>query len=195
MSPDDRHCRICRRWEMKETVLASGCRQCRILLNCILRRSSEITRVSRAFQGSRTLYCPYCASLVGIGCIYLNMGENAKKTWEWHNTVVGEGYQARGVVRQRVSEEPATVKVIDMRAPAGRLTEKVTREADKVREGDKTSRNKEEKKKSKSSKHKRRTNSDSDSDDHNSRSQSKKARFNPLLQALSIRLRDNLSSV
>lgn len=120
------------------------------------------------------------------------MGENAKKTWEWHNTVVGEGYQARGVVRQRVSEEPATVKVIDMRGPESKILEKMSRGDDK-----KVSKHKDKKKKSKSSKHKRRTHSDSESDseNHKSRSGTKKARFNPLLQALSIRLRDNLSTV
>jgi hypothetical protein len=41
------------------------------------------------------------------------MGDNASANWAWHNTVVGQGYQAKGVVRQR---EATTVKVIDYRS-------------------------------------------------------------------------------
>mmetsp|Transcript_33043 Transcript_33043/g.31481 ORF Transcript_33043/g.31481 Transcript_33043/m.31481 type:complete len:148 (+) Transcript_33043:141-584(+) len=40
------------------------------------------------------------------------MGENASANWAWHNTIVGQGYQAKGVVRQR---EATTLKVVDYR--------------------------------------------------------------------------------
>lgn len=40
------------------------------------------------------------------------MGDNASANWAWHNTVVGQGYQAKGVVRQR---KATTAKVIDYR--------------------------------------------------------------------------------
>lgn len=40
------------------------------------------------------------------------MGDNATASWGWHNTVVGEGYQAKGVVRQ---PGPNSVKVLDLR--------------------------------------------------------------------------------
>lgn len=43
------------------------------------------------------------------------MGDNASANWAWHNTIVGQGYQAKGVVRQR---EATTVKVIDFTSAA-----------------------------------------------------------------------------
>jgi hypothetical protein len=110
------------------------------------------------------------------------MGENAKKTWDWHNTVVGAGYQAKGVVRQRVAEEPPATKVVDMRPQATRIE---TRPAKFVEE-------KSSKKSSKSSKEKRRKGSDTEEAGTSSR---KRAKFNPLLQALSVRLRDNISNI
>jgi hypothetical protein len=118
------------------------------------------------------------------------MGENAKKTWDWHNTVVGVGYQAKGVVRQRVSEEPAPIKVKDMRGPVevpdaqkpSKKEPEVTKTKDKEE--------KKAKKKKDSRKHKKRHDSDESSDDQSP--PSKRSKFNPLLQALSVRLRDNL---
>lgn len=44
------------------------------------------------------------------------MGENANSKWEWHNTSVGSGYQALGVVRQQ-SYGSEKMKIIDMRGP------------------------------------------------------------------------------
>ena len=38
------------------------------------------------------------------------------KSWEWHNTEVGVGYQAKHVVRQKTFA-PITDKIIDMRGP------------------------------------------------------------------------------
>lgn len=119
------------------------------------------------------------------------MGENAKKTWDWHNTVVGSGYQAKGVVRQRVSEQPAPVKVIDMRAPEKNnfslSTSKINTTVKERKE------DKKHKKKKKDSKEKRKKYSDSeDSSEDDHRSKRHKSRFDPILQALSVRLRDNL---
>jgi hypothetical protein len=45
------------------------------------------------------------------------MGDNALANWEWKNTVVGEGYQAKGVIRQRTAQTTAPVKVTNMSAP------------------------------------------------------------------------------
>ena len=42
------------------------------------------------------------------------MGENAKVRWEWHNNEVGEGYQARGVVRQSSISCTSKERIIDM---------------------------------------------------------------------------------
>ena len=28
------------------------------------------------------------------------MGDNAKQSWSWHNNEIGQGYQAKGVIRQ-----------------------------------------------------------------------------------------------
>jgi hypothetical protein len=33
------------------------------------------------------------------------MGDNATASWAWHNTVVGQGYQAKGVIRQPGSNQ------------------------------------------------------------------------------------------
>ncbi len=114
------------------------------------------------------------------------MGENAKKTWDWHNTVVGVGYQAKGVVRQRVGEEIAP-KVLDMRSKAQDPAEKgKTQSVDRTMHREKKKERKENK-----TKHRRRSNS-SDSDEMELPPKKKSGKFNPLLQALSIRLRDNL---
>ena len=64
------------------------------------------------------------------------MGENAAKSWEWHNTVVGSGYQAKSVIRQRqaaVDLQPGFVvgtgdgidrhKFIDMRGSSSLASE------------------------------------------------------------------------
>jgi hypothetical protein len=44
------------------------------------------------------------------------MGENAKKTWEWHNVVVGQGYQAKGVIRQPGSSSSYAVTDLSKRS-------------------------------------------------------------------------------
>ena len=96
------------------------------------------------------------------------MGDNATKKWEWHNTVVGEGYAARGVVRQRTVT--SQVSYVDMSRPPQDVTEV---EKDQGRE--KRRREKKEKK----DKHKRQRREETSS-------------FNPMLQLLARRLR-NLS--
>lgn len=127
------------------------------------------------------------------------MGDNARKTWEWHNTVVGEGYQAKGVVRQRVSEPPAAIKIVDMRASSSVGPDKVTSEdADiklKKSSSHETDKKSKKKKKDKDSKRKHsRRRSYSESSEDSGEPVRKKSRFNPLLQALSVRIRDNLHS-
>lgn len=90
-----------------------------------------------------------------------------------------------------MSEEPAPVKVMDMRGPAAAVpaaqkTNKKEPEVAKPKEKEE----KKEKKKKESRKHKRRHDSDESSDDQSPTA--KRSKFNPLLQALSVRLRDNL---
>jgi hypothetical protein len=48
------------------------------------------------------------------------MGDNATQNWEWHNVAVGEGYQARGVVRQKTvpTIPSSSYKIVDMSAPS-----------------------------------------------------------------------------
>jgi hypothetical protein len=94
------------------------------------------------------------------------MGENAKKSWEWHNTVVGEGYQARGVVRQRVGEFQSVGKVIDMRGPVQKVgaTDLQAKHLDS---------------------------SVSKSERRDSSNKPPSLKFNPLLQALSNKLEEN----
>lgn len=117
------------------------------------------------------------------------MGENAKKSWEWHNTEVGAGYQAKGVVRQRVAEHNQVTKIVDMRMSTGpQATEISAGNRDKVTEENRKEKKK-DKKREKSKKH-RRDESDDSSVERQPRRQ--RMKFNPLLQALSVRLRDNL---
>lgn len=122
-------------------------------------------------------------TLPGLPISTTDMGENAKKSWDWHNTVIGEGYQAKGVVRQRVSVEAAP-KIVDMRStpltlPSAKEESRERKESDKKMKKDR---------KSKKSSRRR---SDSDSSSSSEGLQSKRGRFNPLLQHLSMRLRDN----
>lgn len=120
------------------------------------------------------------------------MGENAKKTWDWHNTVVGVGYQAKGVVRQRVSEE-VVANVVDMRQAVPHDQMKDHQSTPQQNEKNSKRKKKDKKDNKKSSSRRRRADSDSsDSSDSSHTPLSKKSKFNPLLQALSMRLRDNL---
>lgn len=49
--------------------------------------------------------------------ICINMGDNATKSWEWHNTEVGKGFQTRGVIRQPQANNASISKIVDMRGP------------------------------------------------------------------------------
>ena len=116
------------------------------------------------------------------------MGDNAKKTWEWHNTIVGEGYQAKGVVRQRHSEEVSS-KVVDLRPAVSKVIEP-KQPAQQTKDLDPKAKTESDRSRKSKKHHRRRSGSDSSSDDQTSKL--KRSRFNPLLQAFSIRLKDNL---
>mmetsp|Transcript_8172 Transcript_8172/g.13580 ORF Transcript_8172/g.13580 Transcript_8172/m.13580 type:complete len:101 (+) Transcript_8172:182-484(+) len=93
------------------------------------------------------------------------MGDNAEKTWEWHNTAVGVGYQAKGVMRQPcMKEETRSLAITDMRGVALESNTIKTRVNEKI-ERKKTISNDQRKKKN------------------------IKARFNPILQELANRLK------
>ena len=130
------------------------------------------------------------------------MGDNATASWAWHNTVVGQGYQAKGVVRQPGSQAVAIVdlrlskdenlKIHDKTAiphvetsiPDGseRKSKKRMKEVDdsRDRKRDQKSSKKEEKKEKKSrkeKKHKKKSHHDLSND-----SDKPIDNFNPLLQ-------------
>ncbi len=119
------------------------------------------------------------------------MGENAKKGWEWHNNVVGEGYQAKGVVRQRTAEvsSSSASKFIDLSKSTNIIVEsdpqiasKYDRNDDhKAAKKDKKRKHKDEKKSKKEKKDKKRKHSKDDND-------KTVGQFNPFLQLLASRL-------
>lgn len=107
------------------------------------------------------------------------MGDNATKSWEWHNNIVGQGYQARGVVRQPGRNDKKELHIVDMSKPVeeklihistAKSSENVQSESPKEKDR-------------KSSKKKRRR--DADDSDHDV---VEKSNFNPLLQLLAKRL-------
>jgi hypothetical protein len=135
------------------------------------------------------------------------MGDNANVDWEWKNTVVGEGYQAKGVIRQpgvasekmRIvnmslppPEESNVRKRSDKRARSesddedDRVGHKKSKKKDKKDEKKAKKDRKHDKKKDKKKEHKR--SSSYHRDKYNgSRSRGKEADgvgFNPLLQHL-----------
>lgn len=61
------------------------------------------------------------------------MGDNATASWAWHNTVVGQGYQAKGVVRQPGSNP---VKVLDLRVSAQKEQTTAPTTTSKYEQGD-----------------------------------------------------------
>lgn len=107
------------------------------------------------------------------------MGDNAKKSWEWHNTKVGDGYQARGVIRQPNQLSSTSIKIIDMTKSAVN-TEIIDEVDNDPNEDDSTKRSKEKKK----TKHKKRKR------DERVSSGDKAGKFNPILQYLAKRLSD-----
>jgi hypothetical protein len=141
------------------------------------------------------------------------MGDNANASWAWHNTVVGKGYQAKGVVRQRgTCQSPSAekeYKIVDMSAPAEQSdgdepTRKKAKSDNRERErdGKKSKKSKKDKKerknhkdkKDKKSKHKKEskkgTRDDCDSESSRGEKYAKTISFNPILQLLASRLID-----
>ena len=105
------------------------------------------------------------------------MGDNATKKWEWHNTVVGEGYAARGVIRQKTLTTQS-VQIVDLSKP---LHESAVEEEEEEDEDDRHKRKREKKETSK--KHKK----------HEKSAEAvAEFRFNPLLQLLARRLREKM---
>jgi hypothetical protein len=130
------------------------------------------------------------------------MGDNATASWAWHNTVVGQGYQAKGVIRQPGSiqskvlidlkkENVAILKSVEQeKKPAHSTepceemnTEKKTKKKRKHKHGSEDEkRDQKEKKEKKEKKHKKKSKKDkSSSKDDPSNSVDS---FNPLLQFL-----------
>ena len=109
------------------------------------------------------------------------MGDNATKSWEWHNNIVGQGYQARGVVRQPGRNDKKELHIVDMSKP---VEEKLIHiSTAKSSENVQTESPKEKDRKSSKKKRRRADNSDDDND-----IVLQKSNFNPLLQALAKRL-------
>jgi hypothetical protein len=130
------------------------------------------------------------------------MGDNATASWAWHNTVVGQGYQAKGVIRQPGSiqskvlidlkkENVAILKSVEQeKKPAHSMepceemnTEKKTKKKRKHKHGSEDEkRDQKEKKEKKEKKHKKKNKKDKSSskDDPSNFVDS----FNPLLQFL-----------
>lgn len=129
------------------------------------------------------------------------MGDNATASWAWHNTVVGQGYQAKGVIRQPGSsqskvllnlkvEKVETLRTIDQERKPAQLTEpceeNTEKKAKKKRkhkhDSEDDKRDQKEKKTKKDKKHKKKSKKDkiSTKDGPSSCVDS----FNPLLQFL-----------
>lgn len=149
------------------------------------------------------------------------MGDNAKKTWEWHNVEVGKGFQSRGVVRQPQVQHKAD-KIIDLRGPISTVELPAATESEPAArrkrsadysssDHDSDSRNgsdneDSESKHKKSKKHKsppepkgnRKKSSKSSkrrsSEPSRTASVTQRRRFNPLLQLLASRLSDTTQS-
>ncbi len=110
------------------------------------------------------------------------MGDNAGKSWEWHNTEVGQGYQARGVIRQRSAV--AEVSIVDLSKPQNVSDQNDKSEKSNKKEVDHRSKDKKDKKAHKSSSSKTKV----------KKEKREKPSFNPLLQLLATRLSDKTMS-
>lgn len=132
------------------------------------------------------------------------MGDNANVDWAWKNTIVGEGYQAKGVIRQRTAQS-SQVKVVNMSAvpaskssaaPAPALAPApapVQRSEDRTkRDRDEAGAHRGDKKRKKdnkdSSRHKKSKKDHKESKHDRDRAGSERDSFNPLLQCLASRL-------
>jgi hypothetical protein len=105
------------------------------------------------------------------------MGDNARASWDWHNTEVGKGYQAKGVIRQPGSAP--TMKVIDQSQPLSVDKKQLDSSKNEIVHKVKKTKAKKSKKSHKSS---------------HSSSKLVKARFNPLVQLLATRLSNKTMS-
>ena len=115
------------------------------------------------------------------------MGDNASQNWSWHNNEIGQGYQAKGVVRQNVGGKP-TMKIIDMTVKAdndngngngnGNADDKKKHKASKSHKKEKKHKKEKSHKEKKDKKHKKHSKHKEDKGDKD------KDQFNPLLQIL-----------
>lgn len=105
------------------------------------------------------------------------MGDNATKSWEWHNNIVGKGYQARGVIRQPGRNDRTELNIVDMSKPVEESHTNLAQSTDKIQSESPKEKDK------KSSKKKRRREADSDDG-----VLLQNSNFNPLLQVLAKRL-------
>ena len=114
------------------------------------------------------------------------MGDNAKYTRDWHNVEVGQGYQARGVVRQPTAAPAAGMKIVDYSKPDHVVVNNNTESSHNHKKPSteiKSHSDKKDKKKDKKKKVSK------------SKSSSKSSfKFNPLLQLLATRLSDKTMS-
>jgi hypothetical protein len=130
------------------------------------------------------------------------MGDNATASWAWHNTVVGQGYQAKGVIRQPGSNQSkvlldlkkeivGTLRSVDQeKKPAQSTesceemnTEKKTKKKRKHKHGSEDEkRDHKEKKEKKDKKHKKKSKKEKISSEDDSKRVVDS--FNPLLQFL-----------
>lgn len=121
------------------------------------------------------------------------MGDNATKKWEWHNTVVGEGYAAKGVIRQKTATSKP-VQIVDLSKP---LHEDESAVADhgstmeKAEEQERHDRKRERKEESKKGKKHEKKRHRHGGDDKSNDASSSELGFHPLLQLLARRLREN----
>jgi len=118
------------------------------------------------------------------------MGDNANvRDREWHNTIVGQGYQARGVVRQPGLHQ--TTKIVDMtgqsvktKTTSTSAIESIsTKETIPEKDSSRKHKRKEDKKEKskKSSKHKKHKH-EKEEDSKEEENRTDIDRFNPLIQ-------------
>tara|TARA_A100001035_G_C27626459_1_gene427915 strand:- start:13 stop:408 length:396 start_codon:yes stop_codon:yes gene_type:complete len=118
------------------------------------------------------------------------MGDNANVKQEWHNTVVGEGYAARGMVRQSAVSYDLGI-VVDMRGPASEAEEGPALKKRKSEKNEKKEKKEKKKKKEKKGKKEKKDNEKKDKekkDDKRRRKKDKKSHFYPFLQLLASRI-------
>jgi len=136
------------------------------------------------------------------------MGDNAKQEWSWHNNEIGQGYQAKGVVRQKHHGDNLPMKVIDMSVSVSSNSNSNSKKRlydndddDNNEEDDnnkkkkhKSKSHKKQSKKEKSKKHSKKHKKEKskkghkkEKGDHNDKDDNR-CNFNPLLQLLGILL-------